>query len=259
VTAIAATAVIGTRDTGSESEPSGGPEASSELNDDPSDSGDVSPTDRRDQHDATDDDRNRERADHDQVDRDRDRDRLSSDDTEGSPTASDQGSDEGDDPTTEPTQTEPTETSEPTDEPTESEPTEPTEPTDEPDRPLADLGVGPEIEKHDFLGLLWNEVTIPASGVQKVDSATMVVTVENMVSWSDSNGDGEVADWSCDQVDSETIQCSLGDVEQAGEPQDLGMSLFTSGTSSEVTASISASDYRDPKPSNNSVSTHVVL
>jgi RNA polymerase sigma factor (sigma-70 family) len=272
VTAIAATAVIGTRDTGADNAVSSGPESSSELNDDSSSDDSNTTTDRpdgnHDRPDAADKDRNRDRADRD---RERERaDRESSDDTESSPSATDNGADEpgspADDPTTESTQTEPTETGEPTDDPS-TEPTETGEPTDdpsseptnEPGGPLADLGVGPKIAKHDFLGLLWNEVTVPASGVQKVDSATMVVKVENLVSWSDSNGGGDVADWSCGQVNSETLECTLGDVERARQPQDLGLSLLTSGTSSEVAASISASDYRDPKPRNNSVSTHVVL
>jgi RNA polymerase sigma factor (sigma-70 family) len=269
VTAVAATAVIGTRDTGSDSEVSGGPESSSELSDDGSSRDSNAATERPNRHHKRPDaaDRNRDR---DRADRDREwnrADRESSDDTDTSPSAIDQGTGEAesqtDDPTTEPTQTEPTPTSEPTDdpttEPTETEPTETSEPTDGPGRPLADLGVGPKIAKHDFLGLLWNEVTVPASGVQKVDSATMVVTVENLVSWSDSNGGGDVAEWSCGQVDSETLECTLGDIERARQPQDLGLSLLTSGTSSEVAASISASAYRDPKPGNNSVSTHVVL
>ena len=270
VTAVAATAVIGTRDTGSDNEVSSGPESSTELSDDSSSPDRNTATDRPDRNhhrsDATDKDRNRDRADRD---RDRDRaDRESSDDTDSSPSASDDGTDETGSPTNDPTTeppvpSEPTDTSEPTDdptsEPTETEPTDTSEPSDQPRRPLADLGVGPKIAKHDFLGLLWNEVTVPASGVQKVESATMLVTVENLVSWSDSNGGDDVADWSCGQVDSETLECTLDDVKRARQPQDLGLSLLTSGTSSEVDASIRADDYRDPKPRNNSVSTHVVL
>ena len=262
VTAIAATAVIGGRDAGSENSVSSGPEASSEVDDGLSDDRDPA-TDRPDRHDRpspANDDRDRDR---DRADRDRDRaDREVSDDTEVSPSASNTDKTRPGDPSAEPTESGPTDTNEPGDdpssEPTESGPTDTNEPSDDPNDPLADLGVGPRIEKHDFLGLLWNEVTVPTSGVQKVDSATMVVEVENLVSWSDSSGDGEVANWSCGEVDAETIQCTLGDVDRS-DPQDLGLSLFTSGTSSEVTASISASDYRDPKPGNNSVSTHVVL
>ena len=55
-----------------------------------------------------------------------------------------------------------------------------------------------------------------------------------------------------DEMESRFARTALG-----GET--LGLSLFTSGTSSKVSASISASDYRDPKPGNNSVSTRVVL
>lgn len=261
VTAIAATAVIGTRNGGSESELSGGPDASSELNEDgPSDSS-VDPTDRPDrggrdrpsERDARDDDRDR-------------KDRESTDETDDvdSPTVTD--SDSGEPGETEPTDetstepTDPTDSTEPTDDPTEpTDPTQTTEPTDPTEEQLADLKVGPKIDKSDFLGLLWNELTVPARGVQKVETATMAVTVENMVAWSEDSSDDQAADWSCGQVGSETILCTLSDVEKASDPQDLGLSLFTSGTRSKITADISASEYRDPKPRNNSVSTHVVL
>jgi len=276
VTAIAATAVIGSRST--ESDQSSGPGvSSSKLTDDDGTDGTDSTksTDRADRRDRPD------RGDHRGHARDR-RNDLERTNHADDPQALDDSPrarhGNADDPgqtrssTGDPTATEPTETSgdNPTDttEPTQStEPTKPTgtteptgspEPSKDPSDPLADLGVGPRIQKHDFLGVLWNEVRIPASGVQKVDSATMVVTVENLVTWSESSN-GNVANWSCGKVSSDTIQCTLDDVAQAGDPQDLGLSLFTSGTSSEVTASISASDYRDPKPGNNSVSTHVVL
>jgi len=270
VTAIAATAVIGTRNGGSESELSGGPDASSELNGDGPFDSSVDPTDRPDrdgrdrpsERDARDDDRQR--------DRDRDRNvRESTDETDDvdSPTVTDNDPDEpGETEPTDETSTEPTETTdstEPTDDPSTqptdpTDPTETTEPTDDPSR-LADLKVGPRIDKSDFLGLLWNELTVPAKGVQKVETASMAITVENMVAWSQDSSSDETADWSCGQVGSETILCTLSDVEKASDPQDLGLSLFTSGTRSKITADISASDYRDPKPGNNSVSTHVVL
>ena len=274
VTAIAATAVIGSRN--SDSDQSSGPGVSSSklTDDDGTDS--AKSTDRADRRDRPDrgDHRGQARdrrndlartnhADDPQgVDDSRNARHANADDpsrtesTTGDPTATEPTETSGNNPTG---TTEPTQSTEPTSDPT--QPTQPTEspgPSKDPSDPLADLGVGPKIQKHDFLGVLWDEVRIPASGVQKVDSATMVVTVENLVTWSESSN-GNVANWSCGKVSSDTIQCTLDDVAQASDPQDLGLSLFTSGTSSEVTASISASDYRDPKPGNNSVSTHVVL
>jgi len=281
VTAIAATAVIGTRS--ADTDQSNGSGVSSKLTDDgPTDSTDsAEPTDRADRPDRGD---HRGHAKNRRDDLDRSHHAGDPQGVEDSPSARHGNADDpgqtestsGDPTATEPTgtgndptQTTPTEPTEPTSdpntpnsttEPTQpNQPTEPTQPTNDPSGPLADLGVGPKIHKQDFLGLLWNEVRIPASGVQKVDSATMVVTVQNLVSWSDSSGGGNVADWACSEVSTDTIQCTLDDVAQAGDPQDLGLSLTTSGTDSAVTASISANDYRDPKPGNNSVSTHVVL
>lgn len=261
VTAIAATAVIGTRS--ADTDQTSGPGVGRELGEGPSDdTRSVEPTDRSDRPDRGD---HRDHARNHRDDRGRSKDADDSVVPEDSPSArhdnadvpGQSGSTSGDPAATEPTGTgsEPTEPTTPTNDPTE---TTPTEPSTDPANPLADLRVGPEIQKHDFLGVLWNEVRVPASGVQKVDSATMVVTVENLVTWSESNS-GDVADWTCDEASSDMIQCTLDDVAQASDPQDLGLSLFTSGTSSEVTASISSSDYRDPKPGNNSVSTHVVL
>ncbi|HEU0286087.1 MAG TPA: hypothetical protein VFR22_03515, partial [Nocardioidaceae bacterium] len=276
VMAIAATAVIGTRS--ADTDQSNGSGVSSKLTDDsPSDGTDsaepTEPTDRTDRPNRGD---HRGHAKNRRDDLDRSHHAGDPQGVEDAPSARHGNADDpgqtestSSDPTateptgTDPTQTTPTESTEPTSDPNTptgtTEPTQPTEPTNDPSGPLADLGVGPKIHKHDFLGLLWNEVRIPASGVQRVDSATMVVTVQNLVSWSDSSGGGDVANWACSEVSTDTIQCTLDDVEQPGDPQDLGLSLTTSGTDSEVTASISASDYRDPTPGNNSVSTHVVL
>jgi RNA polymerase sigma factor (sigma-70 family) len=288
VTAIAATAVIGTRDSGSDQTLGDDSGMGSELTDDgPSADGTDGPpaaddgpkSDRRDKDRPnrdrnSDRDRNRDRSDsrgEDDPDSDvpnttapsepvddpdsdpSDDPNGPSDDSNGPNGPTDDPSDPSDDP------------SDPTDDPNDptDDPTEPTDdPTDEPSDPsdpLADLGVGPEIEKDDFLGLLWNELTIPTKGVQKVDTATMIVTVENLASWSPSRGDS-TGDWSCTQADSETIACTLNGVDSASDPQDLELDVFTSSTSSEIVATISASDdYRDPDLGNNSVWTTVVF
>ena len=279
VTAIAATAVIGTRDSGSDQTMGDDSGLGSELTDEgPSADGTDGPP-------AADDGRKSDPRDNDRPNRDRNPDRSDSRDeddpdaddpdadvpntTAPSEPADDPGSsDPSEDPSdsddpTEPTD-EPTDSDGPTDDPTEptDEPTEPTDdPTDEPSEPsdpLADLGVGPEIDKHDFLGLLWNELTIPAEGVQDVDQATMIITVEHLVSWNTSRDD-DTGDWSCGQADSETIVCTLGGVGSADDPQDLGLAMFTGSTSSEVVATIYADDYRDPNDENNTVSTRVVF
>src|SRR5690606_40613215 len=134
-----------------------------------------------------------------------------------------------------------------TTDPTESDPTE----TDDPRQPVADLGLRP-IEQSRFLGLFWNRLTIPTKGVHKVDSATMVITVENLVRWNDS---GE-ATWQCGQADESTLVCTV-DGDATREADELELVVTTSRRSSDVTATIDADGYRDPNPRNNSVSTEV--
>jgi RNA polymerase sigma factor (sigma-70 family) len=262
LTAVAATAVIGTRDASSDHEASDGPDVSDSLGNDGSHegggNGPAGPANKPHKPSKA-----SVKGDHPKRDRDSDNkssrsdDRATDDDSSDSPST---------DPTTVPTDepsTEPTDPSDPTTDPTDptSEPTtdpttDPTEPTTGPKRPKADLGVGPRIAKHDFLGLLWNELTVPVDGTQKVDTATMVVTVENLTSWS-TNGGSDHAAWSCSETGWETITCTLNGVDSAGQEQDLGLDVFTSSSSSEVTASISARGYRDPHHRNNSVSTTV--
>jgi RNA polymerase sigma factor (sigma-70 family) len=273
VTAIAATAVIGTRDTGSDQTMGDDSGLGSELTDDgPSAGGTDGPRahsddpksekkgDDRPNRDS-DRDRDRDRADEDDVDVD-DPNTTAPSDPVDEPSDPSEETDDPSDPT-EPTDdpTEPTDDpTEPTDDPTEptDDPTEPTDDPSEPSDPQADLGVGPEIEKQDFLGLLWNELTIPAEGVQQVDQATMIITVEDLVLWNTSSDD-DTGDWACSQADATTIVCTLSDVDRRSDPQDLGLDMFTGSTSSDVVATIYADDYRDPNTANNSVGTTVVL
>jgi RNA polymerase sigma factor (sigma-70 family) len=257
LTAVAATAVIGTRGTSSDDEASDGPQVSNSLGNDSSfqsgDNGPAGPAHKP--HKAP------KGSAQDDTKRDRDSDEKGSrtsainDDSTDSPSTD--PTDPSDSPSTEPTDpsdptTEPTDPSDPTTEPTTDPTTEPTTGS----RPNADLGVGPKIEKHDFLGLLWNELTVPVKGTQKVDTATMVVTVENLASWSTDGGSDHAA-WSCSETGWETITCTLSGVDSANEEQDLGLDVSTSDSSSDVTASITASGYRDPHHRNNSVSTTV--